>query len=311
MTASGSTGFVPAPGLSHPVGQGYGASQPPGVQSYNPPGPPPHQPESAAGKGSRNGLLTAIGVGSLALIAGLGVLWTSGGNDSDDENQAQPLAASETVDGDPSSDSAVVPPDSTVTSPPTTQPTSTVPATTAATVRPRPAALADLPSLPSVESPYGELKTITEPEGAFVFRVPVEWAQELAIEGQVIVSPDNNAALGGELINGVLVSGNQGIGVWDAELFLNEILKNLSDPDAPCSELLREPYIDGPFDGLIHAQSCQGGDMLVVNVVVSSPARDAIIYIGVQLIDERDFAAFEEILDSFTLIDPELLPAAE
>ncbi|MGI9599496.1 MAG: hypothetical protein ACR2QK_25250 [Acidimicrobiales bacterium] len=170
--------------------------------------------------------------------------------------------------------------------------------------------MADLPALPSVESPYQGYHSVSDPDGAFTFDVPDDWVDELPSEGQVISSPDNNAALGDALISGVVVSGTQGVGVWDADLFLDTLIESFEDPDDPCTVLKREPFVDGPFDGLLYVESCRGGAMLVVDVLVSNPERSAVIFIGAQMTDERDFSAFEEILDSFTLIDPARLPVA-
>lgn len=318
-TSPGSTTLVPGPGASQSTGQNYNPGQPPAA-SYSSPGHnnapayalPSYEQQAPSSQGSRNGgMLAAIGLGSLAILAGLAVLAASLGSGADDENEAQRLTSSESPVNEPGSatiETRQIGESSSTEStstPPTTQAT-----TTTATLPPRPGIVADLPSLPSVQPPYVGYRTLSDPDGAFTFRVPLEWVDELGIEGQVITSPDNNAALGAELISGAVVSGTQGIGVWDADLFLNELLKNLSDPDDPCSELQRDPFVDGPFDGLLYAESCRGGDMLVVNIVVSSPDRDAVILIAVQMIDERDFAALEEILASFILADPTLLPEA-
>lgn len=316
----------PAQHQHYPVPQQQQAPGGPSVVNYGPPQGPGAAPGYTTGptgpvptSGSKKGLLAAIGVGCVALLGGFG-LWAVTNGDDDDP---QPLAVSGQDDqtgsdqsgddgsssddaGDDSSSSGQ---DSTTT---TTTTTTTEPSTTTTTiaVSERLPVLADLPSLPAVAEPYVDYRTLVATDGAFTFQVPTAWEDDLVSEGEVLASPNNEIALADGLISGAIVSGIQGIGVFDAELFLNNLIVELDDPENPCDELKRVPYVDGPFDGLLYAESCAGGDMIQVWVLVSNPSRDAVIFVGIQMTDERDFAAFEEILDSFLLINPELLPAA-
>ncbi len=189
--------------------------------------------------------------------------------------------------------------------------TTTAPTTTAPTVPPRSALLANLPSLPSTQGPYTDFKTISDPDRSFVVDVPSEWTDVLPTDGQVIVSPDNNAALADANIPGGVVSGSQGIGVWDADFFLDALIENAADADDPCSPVARDPYDDGVFDGLLYAELCNGGELLVVTVLASDPNRLTVFLVSAQMTDERDMAAFQEMLDSFILLDPSLLPVVE
>ena len=266
-------------------------------------------PQPAAKK-SNTGLVVASIIGVLLLVVGGASIIAASGND-DPEPQAFVDADTSDPDGsdstDPESQSGSDDATTTTVAETTTTeaPTSTEPPLT---LPPRADYLADLPALPAVEEPFTGYKTVTDAQDAFTVRVPIEWPDVLATDGQILSSPDNNGALGDQLISGIVVSGSQGIGLWDPDLFLDELLSELSDPDNPCSQVKREPYVDGPFDGLIYAELCRGGDMLVVEVLVSSADRESIILVAMQMTDERDMAAFEEALASFTLFDAASLP---
>ncbi len=45
-----------------------------------------------------------------------------------------------------------------------------------------------------------------------------------------------------------------------------------------------------------------------MDILVANPNRDAVIFIGMQMTDERDMAAFAKVLETFRLADPALLP---
>lgn len=297
-----------SPGTEAPKTGGYG---PPPGPAYN--SSPPAQPSTSGG--SQTGLLAAIGVGCLALIAVVGV-WAANRSDNEADTRAiegagQDQDSDDTTVAEPEPGSISESADSSTDAPAAPQTSSTaIIESPVPSNPPRLDLLSDLPSLPAVETPYFDFRTVIERDGAFTYQVPTEWVDDLPTAGQVISSPDNNAALADELISGVVVSGVQGFGVWDANLYLDSLLEELANPEARCTEIKREPFVDGPFDGLVYAESCSGGALLVVDVVVSNPDRDAIIFIGMQLTDERDFAAFEEVLDSFLLFDSLLLPEA-
>jgi serine/threonine protein kinase len=312
-----------------------------------PPGPPstgfgstglgstgPDPTGSGSGRSSMNPLIF-IGAFVVVLLVFFGIVGVlTGGSDGENTTEAaQNLvdgideADGPTTDTSPTTESTTATTDpagetpstesasSESTTPESTTPDSTTPDSTSpdstgtgAGTTGRPAYLAGLPELPELADPYVEYRTISDPDSAFIVKVPVEWSDELPTDGQVLASPDNNAALADQVISGVVVSGTQGIGVWDADFFLDALLEGLGDADAPCDEVLREPYDDGLFDGLLYAESCSGGDLLVVDLLVANPERDAVIFIGVQMTDERDFAAFDRIIDSFVLLDPAKLP---
>ncbi len=179
------------------------------------------------------------------------------------------------------------------------------------TAAPRPDLLADLPILPVIEQPYVGYRTVSDVDRSFILEVPEDWVDELPTDGQVIVSPDNNAALANAVISGGVVSGSQGIGVWDPDLFLNNLLEQGADPENPCSEVTRKPYDDGVFDGLLYAEFCSGGQVLVVSALVSDPNRDTVFLVAGQMTDERDMVAFQRMLDSFVLLDVAALPVVE
>jgi serine/threonine protein kinase len=259
-----------------------------------------------APKKSNTGLIVASIIGVLLLVVGGASIMAASGGDDPEPEAFVDAGGSDGEDTDSTDSESGVEPDEETTT--TTIAETTTTTEPPPTLPPRADYLADLPSLPSVEQPFTGYKTVTDAQDAFTVRVPIEWPDLLATDGQVLSSPDNNEALGDGLISGLVVSGSQGIGVWDADLFLDELLSELSDPDNPCSEVKREPYVDGPFDGLIYAELCRGGDMLVVEVLVSSADRESVILVAMQMTDERDMAAFEEALASFTLFDPASLP---
>lgn len=302
--APAATGGQPVHQFAQPAQPSTGYVTPPNqTGGYGPPQQPyaPTPASGGSGQGSKAGLIAAIVLGALVLIVGGTILATADRNDQNED--AQTLVDSTDGDTDSTTDRTVAEDTTTTT---TTIPTTTT--TVAATIPPRPDLLIDLPSLPSVEAPYEEYRSVSDADGAFSMQAPSAWVDVLPTEGQVIVSPDNNAALADELISGVIVSGTQGVGAWDADFFLDELLKSLADPDAPCSPVKREPYDNGVFDGLLYAELCGGGDLLVVDLIVANANRDAVIFIGVQMTDERDMAAFQRIIDSFLLADPALLP---
>ena len=178
--------------------------------------------------------------------------------------------------------------------------------TTTTTVAPttlptRPAFLADAPTLPAVEAPYSTWRLVTDSSGAYSFEVPAEWVDEVSDNATTGVAPNVEQSLGGQAVPGVFTSGNRGEGIFDPDFFLTSLLGELNDPS--CEELFRSDFADDPFDGLVQGQRCFDHQALQVNLIMSTPTRDAIIFLRFQLIDERDFAAVERILESYTLID--------
>ncbi|MEM9562372.1 MAG: protein kinase [Actinomycetota bacterium] len=308
-------GYSNQPGQAIGAGTGYlpppNAATPGGVSTsgrIQPPNQPSRLPWFLAGAAA----LVLVVVTTFAVAS-------RSGDDEDDGQEVQALQGDGDQDGDADSGSGVtVGVDSgSPSGPDSSEPdveqttTTTAPTTTAPTVPPRSALLANLPSLPSVEGPYTDFKTISDPDRSFIVDVPTAWVDVIPSQGQVIVSPDNNAALADENISGGIVSGSQGIGVWDADFFLDALIENAADADDPCSQVARDIYDDGVFDGLLYAEFCNGGELLVVTVLASDPNRQTVFLVSAQMTDERDMAAFQEMLDSFVLLDPTLLPVVE
>lgn len=258
-------------------------------------------PPSAAG--SRRGwILAGLGVAVL-VVAALIAIALPDGDDDDDRSEARSQTFVGSDDDSSSGDT-----DGSGSSSPTEDPPTTPLAPVA---QPRSELLADLPSLPALEGPYTDYRTISDRDGSFIVDVPSEWVDDLPTAGQVVASSDNNAALADASISGTLISGNQGLGFFDAELFLNTLIDTAVAAGEACSEVARKPYDDGVFDGVLYAEFCNGGELLVVTVLVADPDRSSIFLVAVQMTDERDMAAMQEILDSFLLIDPSLLPLPE
>lgn len=320
----------PQPGWPQPVAAqqpspGYGAP-PQAPQGFDPgtgalpppantgPGPAPVYgtgpiaPQPTPTSNRLKYVLTALAT-VVVVFVGLAILGAVTGGDDEDDNVAQPGddADIDTLRGPTDGDSST-------TSSSTTSSTSTTTTTTAPpipTAAPRSALLADLPELPINEQPYDGYRTVSDTGRSFILEVPDEWVDELPTQGQVIVSPDNNAALADANISGGVVSGSQGIGIWDPEFFLNSLIEQGEDPSSPCNEVTRKVYDDGVFDGLLYAEYCNGGDLLVVTVLVSDPNRDTVFLVAGQMTDERDMVAFQRMLDSFLLLDVSALPEVE
>lgn len=289
------TGYLPPPANTGPgPNQGYPAS--------------PVTPPPSSGGSRTKYILTALAT-VLVVVVGLGIIGALAG-DGDDSAQGEgtdDVPEVDTFSGDRDPDEA----DDTTTSLEPTTTESTITTEPAPTVPPRSALLADLPSLPAIEQPYDRYRTVSDPDGSFILEVPNDWSDELPTDGQIIVSPDNNAALASATISGGVVSGSQSIGLWDADFFLDALIEQAADPDNPCSEVAREIYDDGVFDGLLYAEYCNGGDLLIVSVLASDPNRDTVFLVSSQMTDERDMAAFQRMLDSFVLLNASTLPEVE
>ncbi|MEM9653550.1 MAG: protein kinase [Actinomycetota bacterium] len=276
------------------------AGGPPG--GYSTQGPGVGQQPQPEPRKSSTGLVVASVIGALVLVVGIAAVLARGSDDTPDPDAFVDIAGTapdSTADSTASTDVTTT----------TTEATTTSTASTLPPSPPRAAYLADLPEITAEATPYTGYRTVTDAQSAFTLRVPIDWIDVLATDGQVLVSPDNSAVLdeteGAEAVSGIVVSGTQGVGVWDADVFLDELIAGTEEP---CNPVKREPYVDGPFDGLIYAELCDGG-VLVVSVIVASADRGAVILVGMQMTDERDMAAFEEALASFTLFDQTALPA--
>ncbi|MEM7275132.1 MAG: hypothetical protein AAF547_18770, partial [Actinomycetota bacterium] len=305
------------PSAHQPAPQQFAAPASGGTAYVNPPGGPTQPPAQAApqgtggGSGSRGVLIGVLVAGVAAVLGALAIIGFAAGGDetaSDDPQTLTETGPDGSTDRDESSTDRT-----TTTARETT--TTTIATTTTTedptpTNPPRPDFLADLPDLPALEAPFTGYRTVEDSNGAFTFRAPIEWMDELPADGQVLVSPDNDAALANQAISGVAITGFQGIGIFDAEFFLNELVTGLADPTTTCTEVKRDDFTDGPFDGIIYGETCEDA-ILNIYILVSTPDRDAVIFILYQMTDERDIAGLEEVLDSFILFDPALLPAAD
>lgn len=302
------SGYAAPPQTSAGFDQGTGYLPPPANTGPGPApayGTGPIAPQPTPTSNRLKYVLTALAT-VVVVFVGLAIIGSITGGDNDGD-VAQPgddadvdTLTGPTDDGDSSTTT------SSSTSTSTTTTTEAIP-----TAPPRSPLLADLPELPVNEQPYERYRTVSDSGRSFIVEVPNEWVDELPTEGQVIVSPDNNAALAEATISGGVVSGSQGIGIWDPEFFLNSLIEQNEGDDNPCSEVTRKVYDDGVFDGLLYAEYCNGGDLLVVTVLASDPNRDTVFLVASQMTDERDMAAFQRMLDSFLLLDVSALPAVE
>ncbi len=175
----------------------------------------------------------------------------------------------------------------------------------------RPEIVDDLPLLPAVLPAYTEYKRVADANSTFGFEVPVQHVDLISIPGQVVSSLDNDAALANEAVSATIVSGSQiDPSQWQPDQFLDDIHALRVTPQNPCPELKREPFADGPFVGLLRAASCQNGQLLIVDIVVTNPEQSMILFLGFQLTDERDFAALDNTLATFGPGDIALLPTS-
>ena len=203
-------------------------------------------------------------------------------------------------------------PVSIATAPSTSAPTtSTAPIPELSVVPGRPDIVNDLPLLPARLPAYTEFKTVADANPTFVFDVPVEFVDLISIPGQVVTSTDNEAALANGPVSATIVSGSQiEPSQWDPDGFLDDVHSTRVTSVDSCPELKRVPFADGPFTGLLRAASCKAGELLIVDIVVTNADRNIILFLGFQLVDERDFAALDNTLNSFGLGDTSLLPTA-
>ena len=301
----------PAPG-SAPAGpgQGTGYLPPPGVATASP-SPYTSGPVGPPATKSTPWIPIVGGVLLLGLVGVVLLALTNGGGDdqaSGDDQQVQALSGDPDDGSDSGDDESTT---TTTESTTTTEAPSTTPAAPPPTAPARSVLLADLPSLPVEEAAYGDYRTVSDPDRSFIVDIPDEWVDLLPTDGQIIASPDNNAALADASIPGGVVSGSQGIGIWDPDLFLDTLIESAADSDDPCSEVARDIYDDGVFTGLLYAEYCNGGELLVVSVLATDPNQETVFLVSAQMTDERDMAAFQRMLDSFVLLDPNLLPIAE
>lgn len=148
----------------------------------------------------------------------------------------------------------------------------------------------------------GGYAQITDDTGTLVVSVPASWSQvdgsawtndgeELGLS--VVAAPDLNGFRSSWTVPGVSFKASADLGVTDVELL------DAIDLSSDCQYDGRESYSDQLYTGQYDIWSNCGGSSTYVVLTAVPQDSSFVILLEVQLLDDNDVAAFEEILNSF------------
>lgn len=145
---------------------------------------------------------------------------------------------------------------------------------------------------------------VADDTGTLVVSVPASWSQvdgsawtndgeELGLS--VVAAPDLNGFRSSWTVPGVSFKASADLGVTDVELL------DAIDLSSDCQYDGRESYSDQLYAGQYDIWSDCGGSSTYVVLTAVPQDSSFIILLEVQLLDDNDVAAFEEILNSFVV----------
>lgn len=163
-------------------------------------------------------------------------------------------------------------------------------------------------SVASGAAEYTNYVTISDDSGALSVSVPAEWSDvdgaPFTSEGAefIDVRASNNlqAFMSGWTTPGVIVTASRDLaGSYDEAAYLERLAENIH---GMCSYGGRFDYSDPLYTGVYDLfEECGGTGALYIIVSVMPEDRSALIGVQIQVNEERDFAALDQVLATFVL----------
>ena len=148
---------------------------------------------------------------------------------------------------------------------------------------------------------YQQYTSLSDDSGAITVDVPVEWSDtdgrpNAEFGPSIFAAPDLTSFLETYDTPGVIVEYSSDLGPGDITRVLDELI--LSE----CTSMGRDVYDDPLYTGEFEFfTDCLGGNTAALTVAAAPPDGSFLVRVFVQVVDDRDLDAMDQILNSFVV----------